>query len=336
MNLVITDSCNRSCEYCFAVNLVQRGVRRRGNYIGWVEFVKAVDFLVGSNQRAVSLLGGEPTLHPRLPEMLAYLYARGLHAHVFTNAVVSERRLHLIREVVDRQDTSFLVNLNPPNTGSRYQTKRVDAFLAELGDICAIGVNVFRPEMNLSYVSAAFRKYSLKGRVRIGLCHPCPEQPTDFLRVSDYRNAYLSIMKLIRDLDSMHFGNIEVSLDCGFPLCLFSDEDLGILHRLMPPGRPISRCAPIIDIGIDLRAWPCFPLAEVGQISVEQCKDGRHLSREFELLFRSKSRGEFKGIFAECKDCTLKRRRLCCGGCHAYAFMGPPQARPPMSEGPTV
>lgn len=332
MNLVVTDTCNRSCPYCFAAGKIERGTRGGGNTIQFADFVKAVDFFVRSGRKGVSLLGGEPTLHPRLPEMLTYLYTRKLHAHLFTNALVSEKRLIRLIDTIDRGHTSFLVNLNPPELRSRYENRRVDAFLREFGEISAIGVNVYRPDIDLGYAAAAFRKYKLKGRIRVGISHPSPGKNTDFLAIRDYPIAYRNIMRLVRDLDRMENDNVEVSIDCGFPLCLFSDEDLGLLYRMGPVGKHIGRCRPIIDIGTDLYAWPCYPLSDVGQISIEDSRDSRQLSERFAELFKGKTGGRFLGIFLECKDCGLRTKRLCHGGCHAYAFVGSPESRPVVSD----
>lgn len=74
----ITQRCNDRCPYCEQ--------RKSDRDMPLAEFVDLLDALEGEGVEAVALGGGEPTLHPALPELLAAVRERGLRAGLTTNA----------------------------------------------------------------------------------------------------------------------------------------------------------------------------------------------------------------------------------------------------------
>lgn len=57
---MLTYRCNLHCSYCFANEFVNK----ENTDITIRNFRKAVDFLTRSGVTCISLIGGEPTLHP--------------------------------------------------------------------------------------------------------------------------------------------------------------------------------------------------------------------------------------------------------------------------------
>ncbi|MBV9498772.1 MAG: radical SAM protein [Acidobacteriaceae bacterium] len=90
-NIAVTNSCNATCDFCnFAYN------KHRVGNLHWIdadEFDRALDILHGRYIRYVSFFGGEPLLHPRLPEMVAMVVARNMAAAVITNGWLLPARL---------------------------------------------------------------------------------------------------------------------------------------------------------------------------------------------------------------------------------------------------
>ena len=62
-NIMLTDSCNLRCPYCFANEFVGGGK----NEISEEAFEKAARFILGDGKQSfVGLIGGEPLTHPKL------------------------------------------------------------------------------------------------------------------------------------------------------------------------------------------------------------------------------------------------------------------------------
>jgi MoaA/NifB/PqqE/SkfB family radical SAM enzyme len=90
-NIAVTNSCNATCDFCnFANGKVGRKDLR---WIDAEQFDGALDILHGRGIRYVSFFGGEPLLHPRLPDMIAMSVAKGMGPAVITNGWLLSSRL---------------------------------------------------------------------------------------------------------------------------------------------------------------------------------------------------------------------------------------------------
>lgn len=71
--------CNLACNFCF-----NRGLAPQPD-IEPADFARLLDTLQAAGVDALDLLGGEPTLHPRLGELVSAIAARGMRATLSTN-----------------------------------------------------------------------------------------------------------------------------------------------------------------------------------------------------------------------------------------------------------
>lgn len=79
--------CNLRCKTCWGT-LDLAG--RRPPLLSWAIFCKFVDGLPGSVESIVFSLMGEPLMHPRLHEMIAYAEGKGFRTILFTNGTLLE------------------------------------------------------------------------------------------------------------------------------------------------------------------------------------------------------------------------------------------------------
>lgn len=86
----ITRRCNNACPYCDQPKAEQD--------MPIAQFSALLDTLIGQGVEAVALGGGEPTLHPALPALLAAARQRGLRVGLTTNA----RATDLVADLADR------------------------------------------------------------------------------------------------------------------------------------------------------------------------------------------------------------------------------------------
>jgi uncharacterized radical SAM superfamily Fe-S cluster-containing enzyme len=80
--LEITQDCNCACPICFAAS--RPGA---GGYLPVEEVAQRARALRAQGLRAVSLSGGEPTLHPRLGEVIGAARREGLDVTMFSNGL---------------------------------------------------------------------------------------------------------------------------------------------------------------------------------------------------------------------------------------------------------
>lgn len=88
-NILLTQKCIRSCPYCFARKHMHDAPPE--DILKWEDLIYIVDFFQSGGDTNISLLGGEPFLHPEIVDYILYIIQRGMHVTVFTSGVVSEK-----------------------------------------------------------------------------------------------------------------------------------------------------------------------------------------------------------------------------------------------------
>lgn len=78
MNIMINNYCNLHCPYCFAQQEMTQHVV---NNITQENFKKFLDFLKANDIKEVRMIGGEPTLHPHLFDLIQTVLGTNLHGH---------------------------------------------------------------------------------------------------------------------------------------------------------------------------------------------------------------------------------------------------------------
>ncbi len=85
MYLESTNACNLRCIMC----PTGRGLaKRKKGFLDWDLFRQIVDEMAPHVSMTTLHIWGEPLLHPRIVEMIAYCRQHGLHAEISTNAVL--------------------------------------------------------------------------------------------------------------------------------------------------------------------------------------------------------------------------------------------------------
>ncbi|MFA5147695.1 MAG: radical SAM protein [Candidatus Omnitrophota bacterium] len=84
-NLIdITDECNFECPIC----VIGSGKRDNPRYLSIEEIYKRVGLLKTAGGRAITLMGGEPTLHPELIKIVRMIKKQGINVLMATNGML--------------------------------------------------------------------------------------------------------------------------------------------------------------------------------------------------------------------------------------------------------
>jgi radical SAM protein with 4Fe4S-binding SPASM domain len=315
-NLLLTYKCNRSCPYCFAQERQKAQSPDGEMYLPWSNLVTAVNYIVEDRQDMVSVLGGEPTLHPEFVDIYRYIVARDLTVKMFSNGCVSHEKIEALLKALNPDKSRFIINVNEERDRQSFETKMQAEFFRELGMVSALSFNLFRPDPDLDFLLDLIGEYQLRRRIRIGLAHPIAGEPNAFLRPEQYADIAARLADFARRANHQ---DVNLSLDCGFTLCDFTDEQLGMLHRTGAIMR--FHCGPIIDIGPDLNTWACFPLSSLRPQPLEEYPSLQALKKFFAEYIRSETRQRrFAGVYKKCESCRYLKRNMCSGGCRSYAF----------------
>ena len=313
-NIVLTTRCNRNCEYCFALEVLHDNSQP---YIDFQEIVNIADRIGGSNDRAVGLLGGEPTLHPQFVEILRYFIERGIYVSIFTNGICSDSVHHKLDKLDHhRNQFRFIVNTNPPALEPERNRTRQDMFLTRYALSCDLSINIFNPDISLDFGAEVTQRTGLKDcRIRVGIAQPIAGESNSYLPLSAYGKAAADIVHLA---ELVFERNITVNLDCGFPLCSFSNEQLGALRRMNAGLRFI--CDMAVDFAPQLSAWSCFPMATQCVIKYDPFSSMDQVTERFREMTNNLRGQMVFGLYPECTNCIYRRNAVCAGGCLSHSL----------------
>jgi hypothetical protein len=270
-------------------------------------FKRAVDYLRDNLEGHLGLIGGEPTLHPRFIELLDYTLDRGMDVLVFTNGRLSA---DLARDLAQRRSAQLnvLLNLNDPDFYARPALDRIEHTLAELGDMVRLGYTVYRLPFDLDFHRRMILEHGLKKQIRLGLASPLLDRD-DQHYVPDREMGDVG-RHIMDNVEMLEKDDVLIGFDCGFSMCLFTTEQLGLLAEKALGFN--SLCRPIIDIDLDLKAHCCFPLTGVMTVSIEDFPRFRDLVGHFETKMASV---KVFGNQGQCLNCKYLRRNQCRGWC---------------------
>ncbi len=184
--------------------------------------------------------------------------------------------------------------------------------LEVLGNTASLGFNIYKADFDLSFHEKSILTFDLKKTVRLGMASPIVNGSNVFAERKDFRRIGANIVHWAERLEN---NDILFGFDCGFVLCMFTEEQLGKLTRASLGFT--STCQPVIDIGANLDVWACFPLSKAITVRLEHYKSLEELRSMFESAFRPVK--QF-GIFDECIECKYMKRGQCRAGCLAYTI----------------
>lgn len=313
-NLLITDFCNRSCSYCFAREKVahKSSAVEHNGYITPENLEKVIHYLKKSSLNMFSVLGGEPTLHPRFNEVFDRILEEGFQVRMFTNGIIPGDHLDYLESVIveKKKPVEIILNINHPRMTPEDEWLRIEASCLRLKDSITLSYNIFDVDLDFDFLIDVIETYGLNKNIRFGLAQPIVGTENAFLEVSSYPEAGTKIVAFSEKCDPY---DIKIGLDCGFVLCMFDARQIGELIYRQTNFSIL--CGSIIDIGPDLTVWKCFPLSKMHNMKLTQYENEQQLKTFFDDKFKPYRRF---GMMEKCFHCRYLIRGQCTGGCIAH------------------
>jgi radical SAM family protein len=308
-NLIVSTTCPMRCSFCFAGEQTASTARGPSRYLSLDEFDRRLAFLDRSGIGEVRLIGGEPTLHPQFPELVAR--ARGRRIVVFTNGLMPERALACLESLPENECT-VLLNMNAtrrPDGPGVAEMRHREAVAHRLGARAKLGFTIFRVDFDLDPLFELATESGAQRGIRLGLAQPILGGGNEYLHPKQYPAVGRRIAGFAQRGAR---AGASLELDCGFVRCMFSDEDVEVLTRV---GADLGwRCSPVLDVGLDGTVSHCFPLAGSVDVRLAGDLDARELRGRLEARTRPY---RLAGIYRRCSRCLWKQRGECTGGCLA-------------------
>ena len=141
----LTEGCNLRCRHCWIQPKFQSGERSYPS-LDFDLFRHIIDEAVPLGLTTVKLSGGEPLLHPRLPEMLGCIRERGLGLSIETNGVLCKPSIS--RDIASCRDARVSVSLDGADEQTHEWVRGVPgSFEAALRGIRNLVVAGLRPQV---------------------------------------------------------------------------------------------------------------------------------------------------------------------------------------------
>lgn len=313
-NVLLTETCVRSCPYCFAKQYMSEADVK--DSLTWDNLIYIADFLQASNMNHISLLGGEPLLHPDIAEFCKYLSQRGFIVTIFTSGIMPDAKYAtFVEKFSECKDlpVRFVCNVNDPRISPKNELEKVYRFFSSFGDRTSLSFNIYRMEFDMDFLIDYISQYGLNRHVRLGIAHPIPGEKNLYITPDHFKEVASKLMYYFEKFDKLA---IEPGFDCGFPLCMFDNEQLGKVFKYTS-GRVSFQCGPAIDIGTDLSVWSCFPLSSFHKKSLFDFQNYQELEH-FYFDKMVEVRQNSRGIYPDCFTCKNFEKGLCSGGCLAH------------------
>ncbi|HSJ52432.1 MAG TPA: radical SAM protein [Anaerolineae bacterium] len=303
-NLLISAICNRRCACCFTQD--RPGLRRR--FLSLRGFQERLDLLDRSGLDSVRLLGGEPTLHPRFPELVDRAQRAGKAITVFSNGLMPASALACLAALPHR-DCTVVVNVVPP-AGRTHQRQRET--LRRLGRRALPGLTLDCTGGVPGFVLDLVAETGCRPAVRVSLAHAVLSGRNRYVHPKQYRAVAARVVPLARAAAA---AGVRLEFDCGFVRCMFSEPDLQVLQDA---GVELGwHCSPILDVDLDGQVYYCLPLAGLLSLHLTPTTQAGSLRAEFEARTRPYRQ---VGVLAECSTCLFREAGDCAGGCLAAAI----------------
>lgn len=312
-NVLLTQKCVRSCPYCFAKKHMADSPP--DDILSWENLIYIADLIQASGDEGISLLGGEPLLHPNFVDFVIYLIERGLHVNVFTSGVMSDRKFREVEDAlagVPDDRLSFVCNLNNPKNTPFSELENIKRFLRTLGHLTTPGFNIYKVDFDINFIFKYINEFGMKKHIRIGLAHPIPGKKNMYIKPQDLPKFAKQFMEYYPLFDRL---KVSPGFDCGIPMCVFSDDEIGKLFKINEGNLNFS-CGPAIDIGPDMTVWSCFPLSNYQKKSLYDFNSIQEID-DFYNDLHTKVRIEAGGLYEKCDNCKYLNN-LCSGGCLAH------------------
>ena len=312
MNLVITNQCPRKCSFCFAQSRVG-GVENKEtkDFMPKESVYRIMEFLAKTDNKNLRLLGGEPTLHPDIMEIVEKAIKDDFHVHIFTNGIMSTAVANFLGDL-PYEKLSVLCNVSPQAEDTEPQKERIKYALGKLEKKAQLGITLTSKEFEYEFLFDMIDRFKLQKRIRIGIAQPIVGKDNSYLLPSDYRETGKAIVKMAQECIKK---DILIGFDCGLTLCMFSEEEIGIITKCTEGFRIL--CRPILDIGPNMDIWHCFPMSEVLNTHLDKFQTRNEIVNYFEKIV-----APYKniGCMPECLTCDYLRRGQCSGGCLAHTI----------------
>ncbi len=232
MNLSIINKCNTSCPYCF-----QGSYKNEALQMMSVALVRRILYWNNCHDY-IKIVGGEPTLHPNLPEIIGEITERGWHADLRSNLLMDNT---LLRELLKTDHLCFLFNIAHDYGEHRHKRaileENVETLLRreergqERNAVIAVGITItayVEKYLKSLYDILQADRHEVIDYVRLGIETVSWDPAVPYSLDQNMGEIILEIAHTVRRLRP----HVKINFDCAVNLCLIDPASMQQLRKL--------------------------------------------------------------------------------------------------------
>lgn len=318
--VTLTRKCNLRCDFCYAkkTEYMETAIMEYDN------LKKVVDFCNDAHVKFIVFTGGEPTLYPRILDILKYIKSKDnkMIPTIATNGILLED-MEYCRSLIDNGIEYIDISLKGKDNEECYEMVGRDCFFQQSKAIH--NLSMLPIEFTCSIVLTSENINSLCDTVRNARDNGAKQFSFTFVidneKSSESDEAYLFknnpltlIESFISQIDKLNSITEEWWIEYSFPMCIYTRKQLNILK-----GKLASPCQIHIENGItfdtEMNLIPCNMHFEnrIGKLGVDFSSYIEFLEIFKKSLYRDTIDKLKKYPSNKCTSCEYLES--CYGGC---------------------
>lgn len=322
LNIYPTDYCNRRCAFCKLTGVLTTQEDRNDMTMEDIDTI--IDFSKRSGVNQLRILGGEPSHHPKIVDLIERVYERGLSVGIiFTNGIFDNDELI---KCILRHHIPVNMNYFPKDEYKDRQLELVHENMRRLffenSDLkgmvgqklikdrnFTLSITFYKPEQEYQYIIDACLKYRVDS-IRWAASHSSTTQENRHVHFGLLKAMVPLMVNFVRDAIKKGISNC---VECGLVPCLLTKQEYRFLSRFTDGF--IFRCEPILDVFPDLSVHYCMGMPIVSRITKENTLSQILLEQMIiSEHFRRRPRTE------ACLKCAWWQAKICQGYCLQYKY----------------
>jgi len=315
----LTNICNQACPFCFASTEMKTNTIK---YLSLKDLRTVINLSGKAGIRTAQLLGGEPTLHPKLPQVLRELLRSFYSVRVFTNGIFPAGVESAIKLYGKR--IGLTVNIATPgfvfNPKIRHQVLENTKRLCKTNPVALSLVSTFLTPDYQRIIDLI--DFKLLNRVDILLSLSLPEAHTiNTYTLEQFPQIGDGIASCVHYLRERGYQG-EVSLtNSGLRPCMFRKPTTKYLREqgFETDKTTCHTDEDLFTVSFDqeLSSYKCYPLSTDKHLTINQKSDFRNLQKRYAKLIR---KSEHQLVLPGCKTCPFFgfAKNQCSGPCLGF------------------
>lgn len=294
--LILTEDCNASCPHCFNANM------RTGKHMPMDIFYRALALV---DAPAIKLMGGEPTLHPNILEIIDACHNAGAIVRLFTNGLKKDILDRIGLMANDTVTYNFFVADTKLSNQNYLWYKDINRTFHVVVNTKTDFARLF---LKLRNLAGLLQKQPENIKARSGIALSLDTQEDIFQERETLQPILLNIVKRLK-----LWGFRHISRDHQIPLCFWTRPEIQkYLDEKMKNNKITDclspKCASWIGIDGTIRHCNQFPV-HCGEISEKSTPET--LAAFYEKAKQTKI--DLLKADKTCMNCSLLEK--CLGGC---------------------